>query len=202
MGSITAIVNLDVYHPYVYSILEKCTRLAGRGQLLIFIWCPSHIGISGNETADSLAKQALALSITQLPVPYTDLKPYIKSFIKSKWQRDWDGCIENKLHAIQPLLGVWPGGSRASRREEIVLTRLRLGHTYLTHKHLLSGDPAPLCIPCDELLTVKHILVDCIDFQITRSRFYTVDGLEELFRDVRTDLILNFVHAIGLFYRI
>ena len=96
LSSITAIASLDIHHPYVRSILEKCTGLAGRGQLIVFIWCPSHIGIPGNESADSLAKQALTLNITQKPVPYTDLKPYIRSFIKMKWQREWDEESGNK----------------------------------------------------------------------------------------------------------
>ena len=50
-----------------------------------------------------------------------------------------------------------PGGSRIIRREESVLTRIRIGHTHLTHCFLLRGEDPPQCIACDCHLTVKHI---------------------------------------------
>ena len=48
-------------------------------------------------------------------------------------------------------------------REEIVITRARIGHTYFTHSYLLKGDDMPWCIPRHCPDTVKHILLDCID---------------------------------------
>ena len=43
---------------------------------------------------------------------------------------------------------------------------LRLGHTYLTHKYLLSRDKiVPQCDTCSVRLTVRHILLDCPKFQ-------------------------------------
>ncbi len=55
-----------------------------------------------------------------------------KSLVRSKWQSLWDVAVNNKLHAIQPCLGRWPGSRRNTRREEVVLAKIRLGHTYLT----------------------------------------------------------------------
>ena len=51
----------------------------------------------------------------------------------------------------------------AYRKEDVILTRLRIGHTRLTHRHYLANEDAPECIPCDRPLTVKHILIQCID---------------------------------------
>ena len=31
---------------------------------------------------------------------------------------------------LKPILGEWPSGFRISRKEEVVLSRLRIGHTY------------------------------------------------------------------------
>ncbi len=46
---------------------------------------------------------------SSLPVPYTDQRRHINSFVRSKWQNLWDVAVNNKLHAIQPSVGRWPG---------------------------------------------------------------------------------------------
>jgi hypothetical protein len=43
-----------------------------------------------------------------------------------------------------------------SRREKLVIHRARTGHTHLTHSHLLKGEDAYACIPCDCPLTVEQ----------------------------------------------
>ncbi|ELT95634.1 hypothetical protein CAPTEDRAFT_227708 [Capitella teleta] len=144
LSSILAISSIDLIHPYVQSILQKCTCLAGRDKRIIFIWCPSHVGIPGNETADTLAKQALGMNILNCPIPHTDFKPITRSFVKTQWQSEWDQETGNKLHDIQPDIGSWPPCQREKRREEIVIARVRIGHTFLTHSHLLSGNDAPM----------------------------------------------------------
>ncbi len=64
-----------------------------------------------------------------------------------------DRAVNNKLHAIQPSLGRWPGSRRNARREEVVLARIRLGHAYLTHSYLLNREDQPecvgMCLPID-----------------------------------------------------
>jgi len=46
-----------------------------------------------------------------------------------------------------------------SRYDSILLNRLQIGHSRLTHSYLLSGDDSPTCQSCGIPLTVKHILV-------------------------------------------
>ena len=55
----------------------------------------------------------------------------------------------------------------------MVLTRLRIGHTRLTHGFLMaSGDErqVPFCHSCQTFITVQHILADCINFSLERRR--------------------------------
>ena len=54
---------------------------------------------------------------------------------------------------------------------EIILARLRIGHTYVTHSYVLKGEETK-CIPSNEPLTVKHILVDCVDHAPTRKNVF------------------------------
>ena len=112
---------------------------------IFFCWIPSHIGIRGNEAADVAAKESLDFNIIASQVPYTDLKPYINSFIANKWQERWSSCPDNKLFKIKPTLSVWPSGFRNSRKEEVVLSRLRIGHTYFTHSYILRQEDPPEC---------------------------------------------------------
>ena len=54
---------------------------------------------------------------------------------------------------------------------EIVLSRLRIGHTRMTHRFLLTGDDAPICLACDMPLTVEHLLVHCHQYGMARLRY-------------------------------
>ena len=139
---------------------------------IVFCWLPSNIGISGNEEADRAAKDTLSLEILPFKVPFNDFKPSINKFIQDVWQQSWNDPAnrKNKLFTIKQGLGEWLPGLRTNRREEIILARLRIGHSYITHTYLLKGEE-PQCIPCTAPLTIKHVLVDCVDLAPTRQRF-------------------------------
>ena len=74
------------------------------------------------------------------------------------------------------------------------------GHTYLTHAYLLRGEAMPRCVPCDCALTVKYILVDCIDYDHIRQIYYNVPDVKTLFQSVRrSSLILNFLKETNFY---
>ena len=93
----------------------------------------------------------------------------------------WDIAIDNKLHSIKPILGEWRPACRINRKEEVGLTRLRIGHSYATHSYLLKGEEQPMFIHCDAPFTIKHVLLNCVDFENARNRYYRVSTLKELF---------------------
>ena len=90
------------------------------------------------------------------------------------WQREWDTAVNNKLHATKPLIGEQPSAYRSVRRDEVVLSRLRLGHSYLTHSYLLKGELPPECVTCNCRLTIRHILVDCIEYDFFRLILFEI----------------------------
>ena len=126
------------------------------------------MGISGNERADSAAKAALQKDVSNCLISYTDTHQYINQCIRDMWQREWDTAVNNKLHATKPLIGEQPSAYRSVRRDEVVLSRLRLGHSYLTHSYLLKEEPPPEYVTCNCRLTISHILVDCIEYDFFR----------------------------------
>jgi len=68
-------------------------------------------------------------------------------------------CAADKLHAIYATAGKPVQNNLVSRRDAVIINRLKIGHSRLTHSYLLSGDDQLTCTKCDAVLTVKHILI-------------------------------------------
>ena len=201
MSSLQALENKIFDHPLVSTILVKVIDLS-RTYDIIFCWTPGHVGIAGNEKADAIARGALDQQITESFIPYTDFKPVINAYVNSLWQDMWDDCVNNKLHSIKPVLSARLHTCVLSRRDQAVLARCRIGHSRLTHRHLLVNEPAPECVSCQCPLTVKHILLECIDFTHVRGIYFQAGSLQDLFTNTHSSLIINFLKRIGLYFDI
>ena len=143
---------------------------------------PSHVGIKVNEKADSAAKSTLDLPHAQVGVPYTDFKHLIRQYIFSTWQDDLNGVVANKLHSVTPVMGDWQSSYRRCRKDEVVLCRAYIGHTYVTHSYILKKDPPLQCEHCQCTLTVCHILVECNHLTQTRNDIFGRCGVVESFQ--------------------
>ena len=87
-------------------------------------------------------------------------------------QTSLNNNIGNKLLDIKPTIGKYQSVVQ-SIRKEVVLARLRLGNTRVTHSYLLQGEEQPgQCIVCDAPFTVRHFLLECGDFAQVRNNFY------------------------------
>ena len=68
-----------------------------------------------------------------------------------------------KLKKITPIQEMWTGMEGCSSRDEVLISRLRLGHTFLTHGYLMNNDVpniAPICKLCNNaVMTIKHIMI-------------------------------------------
>jgi len=83
------------------------------------------VGILGNKKADAAAKSALSLSVTPMKLPGTGMYPRVRKLIFDEWQEIWNCCAENKLHAIRPTAGDYKRKTCLSRRDSVLLNRLR-----------------------------------------------------------------------------
>ena len=107
-------------------------------------WVPSHCGISGNEKADNLAKQGSRDNQTNNPVSIQETTTIIKSIFRNR------GNTRDNYHNL-------------SRKEQVIIFRLRTGHNRLNkHMHkMMKRAPSPQC-PCGEAeQDTQHILQDC-----------------------------------------
>ena len=122
----------------------------------------------------------------------------ISNYVNSLFQAKWDVCDNNKLHEINETFPSSLQLYSNNRKEDVILTRLRIGHTRLTHKHYLTGDDRPECIPCDCSLTIKHILIECVDTAEIREQYFNCPDLKTLFNSVAGDTILAFLSEVNL----
>ena len=188
-------------NPQIQKLLEKCHELLAYKEIAL-CWIPSHIGIQGNEMVDKQAKTSLSLEPTSFEIPFSNFKPSINKYILEEWQTSWNNSIGNKLLDIKPTIGEYQSVVRNIRREEVVLARLRLGHTRVTHSYLLQGEELPQCVGCDAPFTVRHFLLECGDFAQVRNNCFHVDNMKELFQDIHIDSIMRFLRQINLFNKI
>ena len=201
LSLLESIQTLDSKNPLVCLIYKLLNIIDSLGKEVVFCWVPSHCGILGNELVDKEAKLALSKEITPMPIPVSDFLPLIKQFIVNSWQQYWDEQLLNKLHSIKPKLSP-PSRSLPSRKEQIVINRLKLGHTRLTHSFLMDKSPIPVCTFCNnanEILTVKHILLHCPTFNRIRSNYWTVQDMKSLFELVIPAKIVEFLKDCDLF---
>ncbi|GBM24558.1 hypothetical protein AVEN_217133-1 [Araneus ventricosus] len=169
-------------HPLVTKCAELSNHLIEKGINIAF-WCiPRHCGIKGNERADHAAKTAFLMK--ENFVQLVDAQRAAQNLIIGSWKDIWEQETSSKLHEFHPCLKPLKLAG-LNRRKEVVLSRLRIGHTRCTHKYLLCSEPPPACRQCQSLLTVKHILIECPSFNEYRlNRFGGINmNLKKLLRD-------------------
>ena len=188
-------------NPQIQKLLEKCHELLANIEIVL-CWIPSHKGIQGNEMVDKQAKTSLSLEPTFFKIPFSNFKPSINKYILVEWQTSWNNSIGNKLLEIKPTIDEHQSVFRNIRKEEVVLARLCLGHTKVTHSYLLLGEEQPQCVGCDAPFTVRHFLLECGDCAKARNNCIHADNMKRLFQDIHIDSIMTFIRQINLFNKI
>ena len=134
---------------------------------------------------------------TVFKIPFNNFKPFINKYVFDKWQEIWNKASFNKLKEIEPIVNNHRSSPKLSRREEIVLARLRIGHTRITHSYLFNHEEGqPYCFGCNTPFTVKHFLLECADFAIERHSHFRSNSLKDLFGDVSAENILSFLKNV------
>ena len=127
------------------------------------------------------------LAILPLSLPRSDYKCHIRKLIREAWQRLWTNIGNNKLRQLLPTIARKYTDSHP-RSWSVKMTRLRLGHTCLTHEFLMSRAPRPCCDYCDEVpLTVRHIRIECPNYNRFRHIFVAMSCPSSTPRCLPTD---------------
>ena len=202
-SALQAIKSLNSSHPVVREVQDWLALMSARKKITL-CWVPPHVGISGNERADQKAKAAAAQPCdARFPLPHTDLKPSIRSCLRDKLREQWRHTSRNKLREIRDDLGSWETSIHRNRQVEVVLTRLRIVHTRLTHGPMMAKSEAR-CEECQEPLTVAHIVERCATFSDQRRRTlsppYTLKNV--LGEDCDIEGLISFLRETNIFNKI
>jgi hypothetical protein len=133
-----------------------------------FYWVLGHVGVRGNETADSLSRNSSTTGFVgpepALGVSRQDLRNKISRWLENQQRRQWQNLGNSQRQARELISGPsW--GTRVrflsyNRLRSWVATRLLTGHnTLCRHHHLMGLMDSPLCRKCGaEDETSVHIL--------------------------------------------
>lgn len=185
-------------HPWIQEIEH-----IARNKSIRFCWIPGHAGVNGNTEADRLANEARRQNPIDTPIPGEDILRAVKQAIRCRWSTQWYGRREAKLRQVKHDTYRWKDhGSAADQR---VLTRVRIGHTRLTHMFLLKKEPPPSCECCGTLLDVQHLILQCRKYDNERrennidstSLRSALNNEEETIKN-----ILKFFHDTGLYSKL
>ena len=191
-SSLIALGGSHVDQDTSYKYLKTYSTLTNSDKTVILCWIPGHVAIPGNERADRVAKAALSLPISSVKVSAMDFLSHVKLLMRKEWQEIWNCCDGNKLHAINPTVGVTKQNDSRSRSDAVIINQLQIGHTRATHAHLLGDDEA-FCATCYTSLTVNHILIECQQYNHLRQQYNYGSTLKELFSNTSVNDIIAFI---------
>ncbi|XP_055590748.1 uncharacterized protein LOC129742834 [Uranotaenia lowii] len=187
----------NVKHPWIAELSEVAVR-----KNITLCWVPGHSNIPGNEIADQLANVGTQMDPPNQAVPSPDAIKWLKQKIKLSWSHEWNHIHDNKLREVKNSTDTWNDRKTVSERR--ILTRLRIGHTRLTHEYLMEKEDPPVCIACKIPLSVKHIILNCPQYHQARVESGLADNLRQVLSNCPTGekKILTFLQKSKLISRI
>lgn len=200
MSSIQALQDIFSDNPIVIRIHDIILSLYP-DKLIKFCWIPSHSGISGNEKADELANKARENNTidNSFNVP-KNFKSKLIALLWQTWEVEWRSLSQNKLQHILNVPKLSKFEENISRKDSVVITRLRIGHTLLTHKYLYDRVSPPACDVCHCQLSISHIFNSCLKYRAIRNKYGVT--LNSLVDTSQIKNCLTFIKECNLYSKI
>jgi hypothetical protein len=83
-------------------------------------------------------------------------------------------ALSAPLHKYAPVyhnkLENHPHPLKMPRKIEVVINRLHIGHTKITHSYIINHEEPPLCNTCGVQVSIKHILTECLFYESYRKK--------------------------------
>lgn len=154
------------------SIVQKIQNLLidlNQEKNVVLHWVKAHCGILGNEIADRSANKGHSNSVSELyDLTIEEMVSILKRNFQEYWNDYWkftsDLCGKGMfLRAIRDdIKGSEPVAKLSSRRHEVVIHRLRMGHAglkqYLYRFEMEENDE---CEHCQLPESIEHYIMSC-----------------------------------------
>ncbi|GBM50420.1 hypothetical protein AVEN_39406-1 [Araneus ventricosus] len=191
--ALSSLKNITFHSPKVIQRLaSKIHVRKNMNQKISLLWVPGHSGIFWNEKADSLAKQ-----VTE-STPFIDWiasEDIISNLKKQSIQITHDNYRKSKYQAlignVPDILTIskWTG----NRVQDRLIARI-ISKTIITPGllHRFNLHPDPLCIVCNEINDISHILLKCKKYASFRAILWNKLNIVE--SNITYDVLLS--HAL------
>ena len=111
---------------------------------------------------NGLEKDSGNLQFRPIPMDYYH---HLSKSIGNQWQKLWDEETSGRhMHTLCPGVKSYSKIRRRKRRDEVILTRLRLGHCGLNaYRSVVDKEVSAVCGDCGSQMpeTVEHFLIVC-----------------------------------------
>lgn len=200
LSTIHGVKNLFNNNSLFSQIRQICIKCPNKIKLF---WVPGHQGIRGNEIADTAAKDT-GTRPCHLIIPSVEreilnkIKEIVREMFLSEWQ-----AFSHPYRNINPHKHAVNFPANCKRHYCSIVTRMRIGHTKISHQHLLSGENKPPCPGCGAPLTIKHILDECSIYDKFRRQYFDLKPPSAVLTDVTYSNIItlvNFLKSINLYH--
>lgn len=151
----------------VSDILILISQVNDMGKQVVFMWVPAHVGISGNEKVDLLARTAASeQSQDTVVLRKEDLFASVKADCMLQWQVYWQNEDRGRFcHSVLPVCKrvPWFHGIPGIKREGLCnINRIAANHFRLAaHLYRINILDSPLCATCQLPEDVDHVLFHC-----------------------------------------
>ena len=175
---IDSIISKNVKKTLISKIIDLLFLLKNKNFEVILC-----LNSSINIEASLNAKKACELiNFNQTRVLYDKFIKKINQIIKSEWNEEWK-ILNTKLHNTRQNIFELNPAILLPRKSQKIITRLRIGHTHLTHSYLINKEQRSLCNFCDCYVSTEHLLVNCPKFTSERSSLNLSNTIKELLSD-------------------
>ena len=141
--------------------MSNITRLCMK-HTVILQWIPSHCGIHGNETADTLAKEGTTYAQNDGSTTYSEDKTVIKAKQQNLFKQNHPHSNRNDPYHL------------LTRHEQVSILRLRTGHNRLRNHlfHKLKIGDTDQCRCRTGSQTTEHFLLFCPNHESLRKQIW------------------------------
>ena len=119
---------------------------------------------------------------------------------------EWNGLeTNNELKSHSSSFGPRHLFLPDNHRDQIVLTKVRVGHSRLTHGFLMTRPHVtPKCGTCDVNLTLFHLTMECTEFSTQRSDPKLAGSWTQVMTESSSNYssLLKYLKATGIYNQI